>query len=180
MPVHVALLRSVNVGGRSLPSAELRALCAGLGFDRVRTYIQSGNVVFDDPSAEEEPLRARIEEALAAAAGFPVPVLLRSPADLRHVVDRQPFAARGAAPRQLHVSFLAGPPAPGGADRLERDALRHAPDECRLGVREVYLYCPDGYGRSKLTPAFLEARLRVPTTTRNWNTVLQLLAMAEA
>ena len=177
MAVYVALLRSVNVGGRSLPSADLRALLEGLGFADVRTYIQSGNVVFEAATVPEA-LSPVIERALAAQLGFEVPVVLRTPVELRRVAEGNPFSDRGAEPRQLHVTFLAEAPDPSGVEKLARDAQRHLPDECCLVGREVYLYCPNGYGQTTLTPSFIESRLKVPTTTRNWNTVGKLLDMA--
>ncbi len=177
MAVYIALLRSVNVGGRSLPSADLRALFEGMGFAAVRTYIQSGNVLFE-AAASPEALRPTIEQTLAAQLGFEVPVVLRTPAELRQVVAANPFSDRGAEPKHVHVTFLAAAPDPAGTERLARDAQRHLPDECRLVGSEVYLHCPNGYGQTKLTPGFIESRLKVATTTRNWNTVVKLLELA--
>jgi uncharacterized protein (DUF1697 family) len=169
----VALLRGVNVGGRSLPMAELRALFFDLGFDDVRSYIQSGNVVFRS-SATGAPAAAAIEERLAETAGLDTVVILRTRAQLDKVVAGNPLV-KGRDVSKLHVTFLARRPV--AATPTADDGL-YLPDRFRVVGNEVYVYCPNGYGRTKLNNTFFEKSLGISATTRNWNTVNALARMA--
>ncbi len=175
MARYVALLRSVNVGGRSLPMAALRETLVDAGFEDVATYIQSGNVIFTSPSRSEATLGRRIEAAIKGSTGHEVPVLVRSPRALQSVVTHQPFA-RGHDPKFLHVTFLAEKPSAARIRAIDRD--RYLPDEFSVAGREVYLACPTGYGRTKLNNTFFERALGTVATTRNWNTVRKLLELA--
>ncbi len=175
MPRYVALLRSVNVGGRSLQMAALRETLIDAGFTDVVTYIQSGNVVFTSPSRSEAAVAKRAEAAIADATGHDVPVIVRTPSALQAIVDRQPFG-RGHDPKFLHVTFLSDKPPAARARAIDR--ARYRPDEFAVAGREVYLACPNGYGRTKLTNTFFERALQTVATTRNWNTVQKLLALA--
>lgn len=178
MAVFVALLRAVNVGGTGkLPMAELRALCHELGFTDVTTYVQSGNAVFRTRQTDERRVAERLADGIERTFGFRPAVLLRTPAELRRVVRANPFAAtRGVEPARLLVLFLAERPSRAAASRLE--SVRKVREELRLLGRELYVWFPDGMGRSKLTTAALERALG-PGTGRNWNSVTRLLAMAE-
>ncbi len=175
---HVALLRGINVGGRhKLPMKRLVALLDELGFPGARTYIQSGNVVFDATSARAKGFAARAADAIEREFGFPVPVTTRSAAELARVVRKNPFVAAGAGEGELHVVFLASRPAAGAAAALPADAS--SPDEFVVRGREVYLRCPNGVARSKLTNAFFE-RLGSTATARNWRTTVRLLELARS
>jgi uncharacterized protein (DUF1697 family) len=175
----VSLLRGVNVGGhKKIRMAELRELYASLGFDPVRSYIQSGNVVFGGGRGTAAALARTIEEAISAQFGFDVPVILRTAAELDRVVRGNPFVAEGADLARLHVTFLAQPPSAQAA--ADFAAYRVGPDELRLVGREAYLHCPGGLGDTKLTPTFLERSLGSASTTRNWRTVNTVLEMAQA
>jgi uncharacterized protein (DUF1697 family) len=177
MKTHVALLRGVNVSGHNkVGMKELRARLLGLGFQDIATYIQSGNVVFKTSAASDvAPL---IERDLRQGFGVSVTVLLRTKEQLRRVSTQNPFLRRGIDPASLHVTFLAETPKP--ARVRELTAKVSGPDELVVRGREVYLRCPNGYGRTKLTNTFLERQLGSPATTRNWRTVLQLVAMTDA
>ena len=171
MSRQVALLRGINVGGKhKVPMKDLAALFEAAGFTDVKTYIQSGNVVFFGPSGQADALAARIEERF----GFPVPIVLRTAADLARIVRDSPFEDREDA--ALHVMFLAGDPDPKGVAGL--DPNRSAPDVFAVIGREIYLSLPNGVGRSKLTNAWFDSRLKTVSTTRNWRTVLTLLDLA--
>jgi len=171
----IALLRGVNVGGRSVPMQQLRDVVVQLGHSDVRTYIQSGNVLFrctrDDPAAIASELRA----AIAAHLGHAVTVLIRAPAELEAAIAANPFAGRGA-PTPLHVTFLERVPDAAACARLADAA--GAPDEFVRVGREIYLWCPHGYGRTALSNDFFERRLGMAATTRNWRTVTRLAALA--
>jgi uncharacterized protein (DUF1697 family) len=174
---YTALLRGVNVGGRTKVSMkELKALFEDLGYTGVVTYIQSGNVVFDSSSKVGTKEATAIEKSIRAAFGFDVAVVVRSSKELAAVVADNPFVAAGADPSKLHVTFLAAPVPKGSLDRI--DAGRYAPEEFAIGRREVYLHLPNGIGRSKLASA-LARPLSAEATTRNWNTVTKLLAMTQ-
>lgn len=175
----VALLRGINVGNKQVPMAELRALFQGLGHRDVRTYIQSGNVAFDAAatgSRDADAVGAAAKAEIARVFGHDVHVLVRTPDELAAVVEASPYETAGAEPAALHVTFLATEPDP------ERVAALTVPagETGVLAVvgREVHLHVPDGYGRTKLSNAFLERALAVPATTRNWRSVRKLRDMA--
>ena len=170
MATTVGLLRGVNVGGRTLPMAELREVVESLGFGDVRTYIQSGNVLF---SAPRRPKPDVVEAAIARRFGLEVDVMLRSPAELRRVIERNPFP--NAEPSRLHVGFMARRPAPADVAALDEEAF--APEQFAILGTELYLHLPNGMGRTKL-PDYVLRRVKVPTTVRNWNTVTKLAELA--
>jgi uncharacterized protein (DUF1697 family) len=167
---YAALLRGINLGARNKVSmADLRALVEGLGADDVVTYVQSGNVVFktDRPRAQ---LRKALERAIARELGLDVTVVLRTKAELAKLVRDNPLLKRGRE-SNLHVTFLADPPAPAKVKALAPPA---GPGEFRVVGKDVVLHLPGGYGRSKLSNAFFERQLGVAATTRNWRTVTKL------
>jgi uncharacterized protein (DUF1697 family) len=175
---YVALLRGINLGARNkVAMADLRELVAGLPADDVTTYVQSGNVVFESKAAAGGLAKA-IEKQLASELGLDVRVLVRKPAELAALVAKNPFTQEADDPKQLHVTFLAERPSAASVKQL--DPKRSEPDEFRVAGREVYLYCPNGYGRSKLTNAYFEQKLDVAATTRNWRTVTALADLAAA
>jgi uncharacterized protein (DUF1697 family) len=178
MATYVAMLRGINVGGRAkVAMAELRQLFADLGHTDVQTYIQSGNVVFATRAARER-VAVDLEQRIGADLGVDVTVVLRTAQDLARIVAKNPFVGRGADPSTLHVTFLAGAAGSGAAGRL--DAPDAGPDELIVAGRDVYLHCPNGYGRTKLNNTFIERRLGARATTRNWRTVTKLLELASA
>jgi uncharacterized protein (DUF1697 family) len=167
MPVFVALLRAVNVGGTGkLPMGDLKWLCEKAGFRNVRTYIASGNVVAERDGAETKA-KAALEAELEAYAGKPVGVIVRTAAEMAKVVANNPFPDRSAS-RTVAIFLDHGSP----PDPL-KDFKGQTNEEVRLSTREVYVHYPDGIGRSKL---------RIPAandgTARNMNTVAKLAAMA--
>ncbi len=168
MPVFVALLRAVNVGGTGkLPMSELAAMCKRAGFRDVRTYIASGNVVFESKKAEPQ-VKAALEKKLSAYAGKPVGVLVRSAAEIAEVLKRNPFPK--AAPNRTIAIFLDEAPP---ADALKTVTGRKD-EELRLGKREIYVHYGEGMGTSKLKIPAAKAG-----TARNMNTVAKLAAMAK-
>jgi uncharacterized protein (DUF1697 family) len=179
MPHYVALLRSVNVAGHGRVSmADLTQTFLTLGYTDVATYIQTGNVLFRSPGRSATALATAIEGQLAESFGHAPAVILRTVPDLARVVETSPFAQQGADPSRHHVTFLAAPPS------KERLAAFTAPpsgrDELTIVGQEVYVHTPDGYAGTKLTGTLLERRLGVLSTTRNWNTVTKLHALALA
>jgi len=171
--LHVALLRGVNVGGRRLPMKDLAAMFVAEGCTDVRTYIQSGNVVFRARPTLVRRIPSVIGKAIVNRFGFDSPIILRAAADLRRVATHNPFLAIGADPTRLHVAFLADVPARSRMAALEPERWR--PDEFVVRGGEIYLHYPRGMGLSKLTNMYFDARLGTVSTVRNWRTVLALL-----
>jgi uncharacterized protein (DUF1697 family) len=175
---YVALLRGINLGARNkISMADLRELLAGLGAEDVTTYVQSGNVVFKTAMPARE-LAGAIETEIRRDLGLDVAVLLRTPAELAALVERNPFSESVTEAKELHVTLLANRPQAARVAQL--DPQRSQPDEFRVVGREVYLHCPNGYGRSKLTNAYFEKQLALVATTRNWNTVTKLAELASS
>lgn len=177
--MHVALLRGINVGGRNkLPMAELAALFEAEGCTEVRTYIQSGNVVFAPPGPAVGSLAAAISARIEAVHAMSVPVVLRSAAEMAAVVAANPFLARGADPATLHVAFLSEVPDPTRVARL--DPQRSPPDEIVVVGADAYLHLPGGMARTRITNAYLDRALAVVSTARNWRTVMRLAEMVSS
>ena len=173
----MCLLRGVNVSGqRKVDMKALQNLFVDLGHEDVTTYIQSGNVVFTSPSADPAAVGEAIEEGMAGELGVDASALVRSRDELAAVVEANPFLGAGADPRTLYVTFFASQPDAGRLAEIEPAAFE--PDRFHLAGREVYLHCPNGYGRTKLNNAFWGRRGGVAATTRNWNTVTKLLELA--
>jgi uncharacterized protein (DUF1697 family) len=178
MGTFLAMLRSINVGGRNrIPMADLRALVAALGFSEVTTYVQSGNVVFGGTGSPKNVAGA-IEKGIAAELGLAVPVVVRSKRQFHAIVDGTPFADLDVDPKLLHVTFLGEIPGPEAVTQLAGLAGQFGDDRCEVAGENAYLYCPGGYGETKLSNAYLERRLGVTATTRNWRTVTTLAEMA--
>jgi uncharacterized protein (DUF1697 family) len=170
------MLRGVNVGGNSLKMEWLRKACADIGLCDVRTYVQSGNIVFT--SALSAPKLARkLKTMVDAQTRLPVSVVIRSAADMAKIVAGNAFIKqKGVDVAKLHVTFLDKAPVKPALDRL--DALAGSRDQYHLVGSEIYLHCPLNYGKTKLSNTAIEKALGVGATTRNWNTVTALLAMA--
>jgi len=179
MSAIICLLRGVNLGGHNkIAMDSLRDICSSLKLRSPQTYIQSGNVVFVTAEKDLARLARRIEDCIEQKHSFRPSVMLRTAAEMRGVIARNPFASRkNIDPAKLVVSFLAAAPTAEVAKRLPE--IKVGPEELHVSGRELYIYFPDGQGRSKL-PAALNRAAKIPATARNWNTVVKLLAMAEA
>jgi uncharacterized protein (DUF1697 family) len=176
---YVALLRGINVGGKHiLPMKQLAEIFADAECGDVRTYIQSGNVIFQAPRTGAEGLSERVARAIQESFGFPVPVILRSSAQLAEVVRSNPFLRAGEAEKTLYIYFLADRPAASAVKGL--DSERFLPDAYKVIDQHIYLHLPNGMGRSKLTNAYFDSKLSTVSTARNWATVLKLSAMVQA
>ncbi len=177
---HVALLRGINVGGKNkLLMRDLAAMFSEAGCDEVRTYIQSGNVVFRAGPALVRRVPDLVSEAIAARFGYRVPVVTRTAGELAAIIPANPFpgvAAEVGRLSQLHVGFLADRPEAAAIDALDPD--RSPPDEFVVIGREVYSYCPQGFAGTKLTTRFFESKLSTTMTARNWKTVMKLHELA--
>lgn len=177
MTIYVALLHAINVGGTGkLPMKELKAACEAVGLTQVSTYIASGNVVFASKRSAVV-VKALIADLLRERFGLTKNhALIRTPQDLTRVIACNPFAdAAAVRPNLLMVNYLDGLPQAGAADAL---ATYDGPERLHLSGNHLYIDYAKGVARSKLTPAFLEKTLRVPATSRNWNTTNKLLDIA--
>ena len=167
---YLALLRGINVGGSGLLSMkELVDVCSGLGFEKVRTYIQSGNVMFES-SSPEDAVRSRLEKALGSKMGKKIDVMVRTSAEMRSILGENPFPEKESA--KVAVVFLHEPP----PKSLMKDVVAPGGEQVKPGKREIYVYYPEGMGRSKL-------KLPLPgasATVRNINTVSRLVALTSS
>jgi uncharacterized protein (DUF1697 family) len=178
MARYVGLLRGINVGGhKKVPMAQLREALSGIGWTDVRTYLQSGNVVFTVPGGPhtDTEVRAALEGAIAERFGFEVPTLVRTGTELEAVAAACPYPADALDPATLLVVFLEHDPGEGYYDGIDEAAF--APDTFRHLGEAVYCHFPHGMGRSKLGAALGAVRPRVPATGRNWRTVTKLMEL---
>jgi uncharacterized protein (DUF1697 family) len=179
MKTYISLLRGINVSGQNrIGMPELKRLFESLNLVNVRTYIQSGNVVFDWTEQEPLSLASVIELELEKSLGVSVRVLLREKEEFEKIIGRNPFVnQRKEDPEKLHVTFLSEAPSEINLSKLIPS--KDTTDEFIVYGREIYLFCPNGYGRTKYSNTFFERKLGVTATTRNWKTVNALYEMAK-
>jgi uncharacterized protein (DUF1697 family) len=174
MQTYISLLRGINVSGqKNIRMADLRSLYEALGLSICQTYVQSGNVVFDSEEQDAAKLRDSIEAQIESAFGFSVPVLIRTRDDFQRVIENHPFA--GEEPTRVLVTFLYERPEQSKWEELDRH--KGQVDQFALGEQEIFLFCPAGYGKTKLSNTFFEKKLDVVATTRNWKTIQTLYKM---
>jgi uncharacterized protein (DUF1697 family) len=170
---YIALFRGINVGGRNiLPMKDLVVVLEGMGCRNVKTYIQSGNVVFQNKKSQSDKIARDISSEISKHHNFEPKVLLLKETELQQAVDNNPFDTKEG--KALHFFFLDSYPKDAQLERLHE--IKSKSEEFELNKNIFYLYAPDGIGRSKLA-AKVEQCLGVPTTARNWNTVSKLLSM---
>ena len=175
---HIALLRGINVGGKNkVPMKELVEVFVDAGCSDVRTYIQSGNVVFSADSALAESISARLTKAVAEHFGYEIPVLLRTAEQMSDVIRGNPFLEAGAPEDALHVLFLADVPESDRVDALDPDRSRT--DAFAVRGQEIYLWLPNGVARTRLTNDYFDSKLATTSTGRNWRTVVKLFELTQ-
>jgi uncharacterized protein (DUF1697 family) len=176
---YVALLRGINVGGKNpLPMKELAAEFVAAGCEHVRTFIQSGNVVFSAPAGYDESDLTRLLCArLAERFGYMAPLILRTTEELRAAITNNPYLAVGAPEETIHIMFLTATPDAARVEKLDPD--RSPGDTFVVLGREIYLRLPTGMARTKLTNAYFDTKLGVTSTARNWRTTTKLLELME-
>jgi uncharacterized protein (DUF1697 family) len=179
MPVLVSMLRGVNVGGHAqIKMDALRALYSSLKFENPQTYVQSGNVIFGTGERDLQKIAKRLQQAIEKQFACRPEIMLRTVDELRSVIKKNPFAKRaGIEPGKLLVTFLAADP--GNQARKTLLEQKFAPEELHAMGRELYIYFPDGMGRSKFPWRSVDKILQTPGTGRNWNSVTKILEMAE-
>ncbi len=177
MTALISMLRGINVSGQKMiKMPELQRLYESLGLVNVRTYVQSGNVVFDSQGQDTSILAKQIEDQIEQSFGYDVPVFIRDKDDFRRIIDSNPFLLVGTEdPANLYVTFLYSSPSRISLDDLVNPGSDG--DRFVAGQREIFIFCPNGYGRTKINNTFFERKLGMPATTRNWKTVNTLLSM---
>ncbi|MEN9444379.1 MAG: hypothetical protein RIS47_1269 [Bacteroidota bacterium] len=171
MKTYIALLRGINVSGKNCVKMEqLRLLFTSLGYVNIQTYIQSGNVVFQTDAGAAYEIEGRIETQILVEMGLQVSVMVLSAKQLDFIMQQNPFLRLPHIDRdKLHVTLLSAEPLPNFVAVI--DSVPYIPDEFRIVGRAIYLYCPNGYGKTKLHNNFLELRFKLKATTRNWKTI---------
>ncbi len=179
MPVYVAILRGINVSGHNMIKMDkLLDLFQHLRFSNVSTYIQSGNVIFQDKSTDPKELEKKIVRKIEQEFGFAVPVLVKDKSELVEISKHNPFVRRKEDNAYLHVTFLSEDPEKASVEKIVQGI--YGKDEFIISGKTIYLFCPNGYGNTKLSNHFFENKLKVVATTRNWKSVNELVRMAES
>ncbi|TAL67153.1 MAG: DUF1697 domain-containing protein [Bacteroidetes bacterium] len=176
METYISILRGINVSGqKKIQMADLKVLYEELKFKDVITYIQSGNVIFKtDKKLSSTEIVKKIEKKIFEKFKFDVPVIIRTIADMKKVQTVNPFIKqKGIDIERLYVTFLAELPKKTELEKI--GTLDFSPEKFLIIGKEIYLHCPNGYGRTKLNNNFFENKLKVVATTRNWNTVNKLV-----
>ncbi len=179
MARYIALLRGINLGSsRRVSMQDLRAILGDLGYTDVATLLQSGNAVFTGPRRQADKVCAEVSQAITERLGMPVRCVVRTASELAAVVAANPFPEHAGDGAKLMVAFLSGPVDRSTVDDV--DPAGFAPDEFRLGGREIYLWLPNGASGSRIPVDFWDKKTKLLSTMRNWNTVTKLLAMTSA
>jgi uncharacterized protein (DUF1697 family) len=179
MPVLISMLRGINLGSHNrIKMDALRALYESLKLQDPQTYVQSGNVIFRTKERNTSELARKIQSAIEKKLGCSPDVILRTTDEMRRAVAANPFPEKVKdEPGKVLVTFLAAEPPGEAAAKLAE--LKKYPEELRVKGREMYIYFPNGAGRSKLPWSAVEKMLKVTGTARNWNSVQAMLAIAE-
>jgi uncharacterized protein (DUF1697 family) len=179
VPTYVALLRGINLGAkRRVAMADLRSLLEDLGYDDVRTHMQSGNAVFRTGTRSAAAVRRAVQDGLADELGMSVDVVVRTAAQLAKVVDADPFAGTATDPARYLVTFL--DKAPAKAWLAEVSDIDHEPERFEVRGTEIYLWLPKGVHASGLARLVGDKKIGGTATTRNWNVVTKLAELAAA
>lgn len=164
-------------GHRVIKMDALKKMYENLNLKNVRTYIQSGNVVFEESGKNAKAIATQISQKIIKDFGFEVPVIVLQLSELKEMLTNNPFVNdRNEDAKFLHVTLLASNPDQSDIDKIK--AGQYGADEFKLSGRSVYLYCPNGYGNTKLSNTFFESKLKVTATTRNWKTMNELWRIA--
>ena len=179
MQTYIALLRGINVSGQKMiKMADLKSLLEKQSFSNIQTYLQSGNVVLESNLEDKHEISSIIQSAINQSYGFDVPTLVLTTTELEMIVHHPPFLQQDELnPAYFHVTFLGSHPK--DIDEEVISAKRSATEQISFSPQAIYLYCPDGYGKTKLHNGFLEKQTKVIATTRNWKTCLQLMKLSK-
>jgi uncharacterized protein (DUF1697 family) len=176
MATYVSMLRGINVGGqRKIMMGDLKDLYQFLDFKDVKTYIQSGNVVFQYIELSPLELASQIEKKIKEVYDFEVAVIIRTKDELQKIIENNPFKNEDV--NKLYITFLSETPSTWPITGIEKK--KHGSEKFVVSEKEIYLFIPGGYGRTKLSNDFFEKKLNLSTTTRNWKTVNKLFEIAK-
>ena len=178
MTTYISILRGINVSGQKMIKMDaLKEMYEDLQFNNIQTYIQSGNVIFQNIQSKQTDLGQKISNELMRKFGFEILVIVLDTFELKEIIAKNPFAPDKTKDiSHLHVTFLSSKP-----ELIDNGLFnqKRAPgEEFAITENAIYLYCPKGYGQTKLTNAFFENKLKVGATTRNWKTTLELHRIA--
>lgn len=178
MKTYISLIRGINVSGqKKVKMADLKTMYESLDFKNVQTYIQSGNVIFEYTETDSLVLSKSIEEKILEVFGYDVTVLNKTKEEIQEIIKHNPFQDfPEEGPKKLYVTLLAGIPDEELVKAIEQ--LKSQADQFHISGKEIYLYCPNGYGSTKLSNNFFERKLKVRATTRNWKTINTLRDLA--
>lgn len=172
MNMYIAILRGINVGGnRKLPMADLRSIMDNLGFKKVKTYIQSGNIIFESDISDIKKIEDTISQSILSNFNYNVPTIVKTIEDWEQAIVNNPY--KGKDIKQVLFTFLKEVP------QIKLQNYSSENDEYQLIHDVVHLHCPNGYGKTKLNNNYFEKELGIIATTRNWNTVEKLLQLAK-
>ena len=176
---YVAILRGINVSGqKKINMNDLKLLLAKAGFGDVKTYIQSGNVLFESAEMDVDGLRKKMEQTIFDAYDFEVPIIIRTVLELKEVVKNNPFFGQNDVETNMpYVTFLNEKPIQTNIDKII--PAQFLPDTFVISGKEIYIVCPNGYGNTKLSNVFFENKLKLTATTRNWKTVNELVRLSD-
>ena len=180
MTTYISMIRGINIGSKRIKMADLRDIYMSLGFNPVKTYIQSGNVIFKSNIHDPDELGRRIAQKIFETYNYHVEIVIRTMEELKTVVQSCPFGDKEV--EYLHVTFLSKIPEEERVHSIDLENIDgiKSTEEFKLLSKEIYLYLPEGYGRTKLNNNFFEKKLGLNATTRNWKTVNKLLEIAES
>ncbi len=178
MATYISILRGINVSGHKLIKMDvLKKMYENMGLEKIKTYVQSGNVIFSGRKTDTKKLANQISQQILNDFGFEVPVIVLTTEQLQTIIEQNPFLLdKEKEVNHLHVTFLSEPPK--NIDLQEIEAKRQEKESVHFSSNCVYLYCPNGYGNTKLSNSFLENKLKITATTRNWKTTNELLKLA--
>jgi uncharacterized protein (DUF1697 family) len=179
MVTYVSMIRGINVGGKKVKMDRLKELYISLDFEDVKTYIQSGNVIFESIEYDSIKLSHIIEKRIAEVFNFDVKVLIRTKNEMKNVIDRNPFKKEDQ--KHIYVTFLSDNPSEKliiDLNQIITEDMKNITDKYKVSKKEIYLFLPNGYGRTKLNNNFFENKLDIPATTRNWRTINKIVDIA--
>jgi uncharacterized protein (DUF1697 family) len=180
MQTFVSFLRGVNMAGHNkIKMTDLVALFDQIGFKNSETFIQSGNVIFNDPGDRSvKKITTLIEEAINEKLALDIPAIVRSIPEMKDIISGNPFLSEiGFDPSKMAVMFLHDEPGIAALSKMKE--VDYPPDKFRISGKEIFIWCPNGFGRTKLYTNFFENRMKVTGTARNWNTINTILEIAE-
>lgn len=174
MEKYIALLRGINVSGQKMiKMAELKEIFRQLDGKNINTYIQSGNIIFNHPLSDTELIKNEIENSIKKHYQFEVPAMVINKKEWQNIIEKNPFIGNfNYHVNHLHITFIDQIPTPEMVTRIASKNM--GIDKFILIEKAIYLYCPNGYGKTKLTNTFFEQQLKTNCTTRNWKTILAL------